>query len=104
MMDEAGERASEIATLRAENGRLTADLLSTIKMVANQAHEIKGMRAALEPFVRAAGFHCIETQADESLQVLVKVAPGLSGALTVKDFRRARDACQIPAEETKLHR
>jgi hypothetical protein len=53
MMDEAGERASEIATLRAESERLTADLLSTVKMVANQAHEIKRLRAALEPFVRA---------------------------------------------------
>jgi hypothetical protein len=35
-------------------------------MVANQAHEIKRLRTALEPFVRAAGFHCIEAQADES--------------------------------------
>jgi hypothetical protein len=56
--------------------------------------EIERLRAALEPFVRAAGFHCIEVQADDSLQVLVKVAPGLSGALTVKDFRRARKAYQ----------
>jgi hypothetical protein len=38
MMDEAGERASEIATLRAENERLTAGLLSSVKMAANQAH------------------------------------------------------------------
>jgi hypothetical protein len=58
--------------LRAKNERLTA-----VKMVSNQAHEIKRFRAALKPFVLAAGFHCIEARADESLQVLVKVEPGL---------------------------
>ena len=43
-----------------------------------------------DPFVGAEGSLRIEAQADESLQILLNVEPGLSGALTVKDFRRAR--------------
>jgi hypothetical protein len=57
--------------------------------------------APKDPFVDAEGFLRIEAQADESLQILLNVEPGLSGALTVKDFRRARDAYQQSAPDAK---
>jgi hypothetical protein len=75
------DAADDIASLTAENERL---------------------REALKPFSRAAGFHAIEVQADDNLHVLVKVAPGLSGALTVRDFRRARAALSNHSEYTPI--
>jgi hypothetical protein len=109
---DAYAKDSDMAELRAHNKRLTKELAQvssqsgdSVELQEAEQHgfmrgaaglkaDNERLRAALKPFVRAAGFHCIEAQDDESLQVLVKVAPGLSGALTVKDFRRARSAYQ----------
>jgi hypothetical protein len=54
-----------------------------------------------DPFVGGKGSLRIEAQADESLQILLNIEPGLSGALTVKDFRRERDAYQQSAPDAK---
>jgi hypothetical protein len=51
---------------------------------------LKEAREGLKPFARAAEFYAVSSQTDEETQMLVHAGEGLSGALKVKDFRKAR--------------
>lgn len=86
----AAEREISAALHKAierENSAYEALRVSAEAGLAAEAR-VNALTDALEPFARAAGYHALQSVTDDA-QVIVEVKPGLSGALTVGDFRRA---------------